>query len=153
VKRDQTPVLSVTFKPKARPRGKSFEPGNGFGSAYRFVKGAPSPNPGGRPKSKEINASARLYLGSDIGKPPKIQTHAQAIVHKIGVKAKKGDIGAATFLAERAEGRPATSVTVDGREDNLAILIGMMNDRSEQVGLPEGHVARQLKGADQDGEQ
>ncbi len=130
---------------KKRPRGKSFEPGNGFGAKHRFKPGV-SGNPSGRPLCKEVNAASRSFLASGIHKSPRAQTNAEAIVAAQGRKAKKGDLGAAQFLADRAEGRPAVSVNVDGQGDNLAVLVAMMNEKSETLGPPEGQVPRQLKG-------
>jgi hypothetical protein len=141
-----TSVTKVSIvRVKKRPRGKSFEPGNGFGSKHRFKPGV-SGNPSGRPLCKEVNAASRSFLASGIHKSPRAQTNAEAIVAAQGRKAKKGDLGAAQFLADRAEGRPAVSVNVDGQGDNLAVLVAMMNEKSETLGPPEGQVRRQLKG-------
>lgn len=130
---------------KKRPRGKSFEPGNGFGAEHRFKPGV-SGNLSGRPLCKEVNAASRSFLASGIHKSPRAQTNAEAIVAAQGRKAKKGDLGAAQFLADRAEGRPAVSVNVDGQGDNLAVLVAVMNEKSETLGPPEGQIRRQLKG-------
>jgi Family of unknown function (DUF5681) len=139
-----TPDTRVAIiRVKKRPRGKSFEPGNGFGAEHRFKKGMPSANPSGRPLCKEVNAASRSFLASGIHKSPRAQTNAEAIVAAQGRKAKKGDLGAAQFLADRAEGRPAVSVHTDAGGDNLAILIGMMAEESAKVGPPEGQIRRQ----------
>ena len=139
-----TPDTRVAIvRVKKRPRGKSFEPGNGFGSEHRFKKGMPSANPSGRPICKEVNAASRSFLASGIHKSPRAQTNAEAIVAAQGRKAKKGDLGAAQFLADRAEGRPAVSVNMTPGGDNLAILIAHMHERSAVVGPPEGFVPRQ----------
>lgn len=132
-------ALTPVIRAKKLPRGKPFPKGNAIGVATRFVPGV-CPNPGGRPKSREVNAASREFLGSDTGKPPKVQTNAEFIVAKFGRKAKSGDLAAAIFLAERAEGKPATAISVnDGRPDNLTLLIESMHATSERIGMPEGH--------------
>jgi hypothetical protein len=145
-KRRLTSVLSPALpKVKKRPRGRPFEPGNTLSLPYRFKPGQ-SGNPGGRPKSKEINESSRKFLASDIGKSPRVQTNAELIVAKIGHRAKKGDLNAAVFLAERAEGRPAMCVNVDGSGDNLTLILNAMDEVSREIGPPEGMVRKQLAG-------
>jgi hypothetical protein len=63
------PVISPpTVRVKKKPRGKSFEPGNCFGSEHRFKKGI-CPNPGGRAKSHEISVALRELLKSESKKP------------------------------------------------------------------------------------
>jgi len=135
-------VLSPELpKVKKRPRGRPFAPGNSLSLPYRFKPGQ-SGNPGGRPKSKEINESSRKFLASDIGKSPRVQTNAELIVAKIGHRAKKGDLGAAQFLADRAEGRPAISISHDGAGDNLRLILAHMDARVEELPQPEGFIAR-----------
>jgi hypothetical protein len=125
-------------KVKKRPRGRPFEKGNTLSLPYRFKKGDPSPNPGGRPRTREFNAAAREFAASDIGKSPKVITNVQAMVAVQGRKALKGDLAAATFLAERAEGRPAVSMQVDGGADKISILIAGMDNVAKKIGRPEG---------------
>jgi hypothetical protein len=132
-------------KIKKRPRGRAFEKGNTLSLPYRFKKGV-SGNPGGRPKSKEVNAAAREFLGSDLGNAPKAQTNAEAIVAKIGHRARKGDLGAATFLSDRAEGRPAVSVNIGGGGDNLALILQHIDQKVALLPEPEGNeFVRQAK--------
>jgi hypothetical protein len=140
---DSRAVKVSIVRVKAKPRGRSFEPGNGFGAEHRFKKGMPSANPSGRPLCKEVNAASREYLGSETDKSPKARTNAQAIVAAQGKKARKGDLGAAQFLADRAEGRPAVSVHTDAGGDGLALILAQMNDMSQEIGPPEGFVPRQ----------
>jgi len=135
VTREFTPVLRV--KVKRLPRGKPFEPGNGFGAATRFKKGEPSANPGGRPKTRLISESARKQIGADIHRAPKLETEADLIVAAQLKKARKGDVVAAAFLADRAEGKPAVTVLNEG-EDNLRMLVVGMDEMYAQLGRPEG---------------
>jgi hypothetical protein len=147
-----TPDSRVTkvaiVRVKKKPRGRSFEPGNGWGAEHRFKKGEPSANPSGRPLCKEVNAASREYLGAEIGKSPRVRTNAQAIVFAQGRKARKGDLGAASFLADRAEGKPATAVTINSDTNNVALLIESMRGRSAEVGMPEGHRELPAEGED-----
>jgi len=129
---------------KKRPRGKSFEPGNGHGAATRLKPGQ-SGNPSGRPLCKEVNLAARDFLGAHKRNTPRALTNAEVIVAAQGHKAKNGDLGAATFLADRAEGRPAVKVNVDSGPDNLTLIVQRMNQRSEdELGPPEGMIKPQL---------
>lgn len=147
-----TSVTKVSiFRVKKKPRGRSFEPGNGFGAEHRFKPGV-SGNLSGRPLCKEVNAASRSFLASGIHKSPRAQTNAEAIVAAQGRKAKKGDLGAAQFLADRAEGRPAISVSMDPSGDNLAVIAAYMTNRSKEIGPPEGLIIpkKQLAGATDD---
>ena len=78
------PVISAPeIRIKKRPRGKSFEKGNGFGSEFRFVKGMPSPNPGGRPKTAKLSEAIRegLALGSSERLP--VRTNAEVLAAQV----------------------------------------------------------------------
>jgi len=118
-------MSSVKFAPilrvKKKPRGRSFEPGNGFGAEHRFVKGQPPANPGGRPKCKEISKALRERLASD--KPIKAKTGAEKLANAWYEQASDGNIAALVSLADRCEGRPATTVVMGEREDVLGPLL------------------------------
>jgi Family of unknown function (DUF5681) len=124
-KRKFATALSRGPKIKRKPRGKPFEKGNMFSLPYRFPKGV-SGNPGGRPKTKKINESARKQLAADIHNPPPIETEADAVVAAQLYKAKKGDPVAAAFIADRAEGRPAVTDPTDGKPDTLVLILEEM---------------------------
>lgn len=130
-------AIAPVIRTKKKPRGKPFPKGHTIGAATRFVPGI-CPNPGGRPKSKEVNAAAREFFSSDVGKSPKVQTNAEATVAKFGRKMLKGDLAAAIFLTERAEGRAAISMQVDGGADKISILIASMDNVAKKIGRPEG---------------
>ena len=130
-------AIAPVIRTKKKPRGKPFPKGHTIGAATRFVPGI-CPNPGGRPKSKEVNAAAREFFSSDIGKSPKVETNAQAIVAVQARKALKGDLAATTFLTERAEGRPAVSMTVDGGADKITIIDAGFDKVAAKWGRPEG---------------
>lgn len=137
------PETSVSIvRVKKRPRGKSFEAGNGFGAKHRFKPGQ-SGNISGRPLCREVNAASREYLGSETRKSPHVRTNAQAIIREIGRKAKKGDLGAATFLANRAEGLPVQGLSINNENDPLKTLCDFMAQESAVIGRPEGFIPRQ----------
>jgi hypothetical protein len=76
---------------------------------HRFAKGV-SGNPKGRPRgSRTIGTAVRAILASRFSKN---QTVAEAVVEGVKTKALRGDIAAATFLADRSEGRPATAISL-----------------------------------------
>jgi hypothetical protein len=129
---------------KKRPRGKSFEPGNGFGSEHRFKKGMPSANPSGRPLCKEISKALNERLAAT--KPILAKTGAEKIAKVWEQQARDGNIAAIVSLANRVEGCPATSVTVNEETNKLLDLAYVRwDERSDQIGPPEGQVQRQLE--------
>jgi hypothetical protein len=134
------PVTSVIqVRVKQRPRGRSFEKGNGFGSEYRFVKGQPSANPSGRPLCKEITKALVERLASATPLPAK--TGAEKIAKKWFEQSMDGNVAAIVSLANRVEGCPATSVAVNGAGDNLPLLL---------EGLARIHAERYPEGAEDD---
>jgi hypothetical protein len=77
--------------------------------AHRFKPGQ-SGNPKGRPKgARTIGSAVRAILATRFSKN---QTVAEAIVEGVKTKALRGDIAAATFLADRSEGKPAISLAL-----------------------------------------
>src|ERR1700733_12065903 len=131
-------------KLKRLPRGKSFEKGNSVGVNTRFQPGNRA-NPGGRPRTTKLTEAYRALLALPVDAPVEIRTNAEAMAYKVFRMGMKRNLNACVEVGNRAEGRPAVSINMNDGPDNLSVLIGMMNERSEQVGLPEGHVARQLK--------
>lgn len=137
-------VRHHTFAPgvrlKKRPRGKPFEKGNGFGAATRFVKGMPSPNPGGRPSNKEISKAVRARLSEKYPGDPRKRTYAEKIVDVWISRGLAGNISAIAAIADRAEGRPGVSIAFTDQTDPLAQLIASMDEASRHIGPPEGQI-------------
>lgn len=129
-------------KVKRRPRGKPFPKNHTYGLATRFKPGQ-SGNPNGRPRCKEINRAARAHLAEVDPADPHGRTFAEEYVDVLSGLALSGNISAISLLADRAEGKPATSLTVDQGQDSFAILIASMKERSAEIGLAEGR-QRQL---------
>jgi Family of unknown function (DUF5681) len=137
-KQKLTPALSALgVKPKARPRGRPFEKGAGWGSAHRFKKGQ-SGNPGGRPKCAEISSALRAKLKSETTKKLKGRTYAEKLVDEWVEQGLDGNVSAISAIADRAEGRPAVTIVGDGRPDAVTLLIEGMTNKSRELGHPEG---------------
>jgi hypothetical protein len=142
------PATSV-LSHKRRPRGKAFAKGNTFG--VRFVKGI-SGNPGGRPKYKKISEAARAALALDPDEKVKPRTNAEAMVLSAIKRARRGNIGALCAIADRCEGRPATSIHVDGVSDPLGELLQGVNAvRLKLYGEIEGKLATKESEEDDEG--
>jgi hypothetical protein len=134
-----TPETRVAIiRVKKRPRGKSFEPGNGFGSATRYKKGE-SGNPQGRPACKEISKALRALLASHKSLPAK--TGAEKLAREWFKQSLHGNVAAIVSLADRTEGRPSISISHDGSGDNLTLILAAMGERSRDIGPPENSCA------------
>jgi hypothetical protein len=133
-------------KIKKRPRGRSFEKGNGFGSATRYKPGQ-SGNPDGRPACKEISKALRVRLESE--KPIAARTYAERLAKEWVEQGLGGNVSAIVTLADRVEGRPGVSVSIN-ETDPLTELLLEMRQMSKVAGPPEGHVPLRAGG---DGEE
>jgi hypothetical protein len=132
---------------KKKPRGKPFEPGNKIGN--RFKQGEPSANPSGRPKSREINKAYRDWISANVTLE-ELQRHklpcellghsrAEVIAWVRGEATLRGSLSDGIELADRAEGKPAVTLTGVGGEDPLRELIGAVDAVRLQIyGPPEG---------------
>lgn len=94
-----------------RDAGGKFAPGN----SHAFRPGE-SGNPAGRPKSITLSEALRRELAKDApaeeGKPAG-ETYAERIAAMLCAEAAKGNVRAATEIADRTEGKPRQSVDVD----------------------------------------
>jgi hypothetical protein len=127
-------------KVKKKPRGRSFEKGNGFGSATRYKPGQ-SGNLLGRPACKEISKALRERLESDTPLPAR--TYAEKLAKEWIEQGLAGNVGAIVSAADRVEGRPGVSVTL-GEVGPIDMLIASMESyHREHHGVPEGHVPLQ----------
>ena len=149
--------IAFTIKPKRKPRGRSFEKGHGYGAEHRFKKGQ-SGNPSGRSRAEQI-ASAKISecLVSRLGevgtkrllKLAANKSYCQKLADEWIAAGLAGNVGAISSLADRIEGRPAVSVSMDGDDSPIAILIASMDQRSDEIG-PAENSSRQLKGENED---
>lgn len=138
------PVACVKLKKK--PRGKSFEPGNGFGSQYRFKPGQ-SGNPSGR-STEEQKAAAEISKALaarlvQVGSKRLLKTRGRTFTEKLADEwirqGLHGNWQSIAALADRLEGKPAVTVN-GGGTDNLQLLIMEMRNTSKRIGPPEGAV-------------
>lgn len=65
-----------------------------------------SGNPGGRPKDKPFTDALRLELAAAGEDHKALRTIARKVIDRAG----KGDLAAASFIADRLEGKPAVSI-------------------------------------------
>jgi hypothetical protein len=128
-------TVAFALKRRARPRGKPFEKGNKIGN--RFKAGI-SGNPGGRPKFTKISEAARAALALDPNEKVQPRTNAEAAVIAAITQAKRGNIGALTAIADRCEGRPTTSLSIEGEVDPMTELMKGIKELHLLYGPPEG---------------
>lgn len=96
-------ITNQTPSPKRRTLPEAAKP-------YRWKKGGPSPNPGGRPKTAHISQALRAAL--EKGKADELAS----VLLALAAGRKKGSavqIAALREIADRTEGKPHQSVEVD----------------------------------------
>lgn len=79
-----------------------------IGAATRWKKGRPSPNPGGRPKSRTISEALREKLSQIKDDDPQQRTYAQVLAENLISLARskeRNSVAAAVEIANRVEGR------------------------------------------------
>ena len=84
----------------------SFDPN--IGLSTRWKKGGPSPNPGGRPKSRTISEALRQKLSSIKEDDPQHRTFAEVLAENLVSLAcaqERNSVAAAAEIANRVEGR------------------------------------------------
>jgi hypothetical protein len=99
----------------------SFDPGIGKSTQWR--KGQPSPNPGGRPKSRLLSDALRAQLGRIKPDDPAGRSYAEAIAGNLIAIACSQDHSAVTAAAEianRLEGRSMQRLEVNDISADLA---------------------------------
>jgi hypothetical protein len=84
-----------------------------IGKATRWRKGQPSPNPGGRPKSRILSEALRSRLAEVKPGDPAGRTYAEVVAEnliEIACSEGPGAVHAASEIADRLEGRSRTQV-------------------------------------------
>ena len=84
----------------------AFDPN--IGASTRWKKGGPSPNPGGRPKSRTISEALRQKLSSIKEDDPQHRTFAEVLAENLVSLAcaqERNSVAAAAEIANRVEGR------------------------------------------------
>jgi len=86
-----------------------------IGKATRWRKGQPSPNPGGRAKSRLLSEALRDRLAEVKQGDPTGRTYAEVVAENlidIACGEGPGAVHAANEIADRIEGRPRQSIEV-----------------------------------------
>jgi hypothetical protein len=86
-----------------------------IGAATRWKKGQPSPNPGGRPKSRLLSEALRTRLAEVKPDDPAGRTFAEVVAAnliEIACTEGPGAVHAASEIADRLEGRSRQSIEV-----------------------------------------
>jgi hypothetical protein len=117
---------------------------------YRWRRGGPSPNPGGRPRTAQYAAAAREFLASSGKQAPKewgaqaSWTKAQLAVWNDFNAWQAGDGQAGNRFLDRAEGRPLQESALGdnhalagaGGMDVLAVVLGVRSpDRIRAINV------------------
>ena len=91
----------------------AFDPNIGLNTRWR--KGQPSPNPGGRPKSRLLSEALRTRLAEVKPGDPAGRTYAEVVAENlidIACSEGPGAVHAASEIADRLEGRSRQSIEV-----------------------------------------
>lgn len=86
-----------------------------IGAATRWRKGQPSPNPGGRPKSRVLSEALRTRLAEIKPDDPAGRTYAEVVAQnliEIACSEGPGAVHAANEIADRVEGRAPQSIQI-----------------------------------------
>ena len=84
-----------------------------IGKATQWKKGRPSPNPGGRPKSRLLSEALRIRLAEVKPGDPAARTYAEVVAAnliEIACSEGPGAVHAASEIADRIEGRSRQSI-------------------------------------------
>jgi hypothetical protein len=86
-----------------------------IGKTTRWKKGQPSPNPGGRPRSRLLSEALRTRLAEVKQDDPAGRTYAEVVAEnlvEIACSEGPGAVHAASEIADRLEGRSRQSIEV-----------------------------------------
>ena len=89
----------------------SFDPE--IGRSTRWLKGGPSPNPGGRPRSRILSEALRAKLAEIAPNDPDRRTHAEVVAANLIALAcsrERNSVAAASEIADRVEGKAHMSL-------------------------------------------
>ena len=106
-------IENMRRSPRAVGESMAFDPSIGKGTQFR--KGQPSPNPGGRPKSRLLSEALRTRLAEVKPDDPAGRTFAEAIAEnmiRIACSTGSNAVHAASEIADRLEGRSRQSIEV-----------------------------------------
>lgn len=127
-------ITNETRSPKRRTLPEAAKP-------YRWKKGGPSPNPGGRPKTAHISQALRAALESGEAEQLASELVALAAGRKKGTAVQ---IAALREITDRTEGKAHQTVEVDANfNESLAERIAEARKRVGETGT-----ASRLVGSD-----
>jgi hypothetical protein len=106
-----------------------------------------SGNINGRPKSAHLSKAYRAILEDVFPGDPAGRSWADVIAERLAKAAAKGDVQAAREMADRVEGRPGSTLEVNGRLGVRALPEGVSAEgarliREDPVGFLAGEFAR-----------
>ena len=87
-----------------------------IGKSTRWRKGQPSPNPGGRPKSRLLSDAIRVRLGEVKPDDPEHRTYAEVVAAnliELACSRGAGAVTAANEISDRAEGKAHQRIEVN----------------------------------------
>lgn len=93
-----------------------------IGKSTRWRKGQPSPNPGGRPKSRLLSDAIRVRLGDVKPDDPEHRTYAEVVAAnliEIACSRGPGAVTAANEISDRAEGKAHQRIEVNDITEEL----------------------------------
>jgi hypothetical protein len=111
---------------RTRPKQKRGNP--------NWRKGGPSPNPGGRPKTRQFSEAARNWFAAEHERAPHM-SNAEALVEFLGNEAFGGEVAAARALIEYAEGKPKQSIDLNVEETKREWAEGQLERVMEKLNL------------------
>jgi len=88
----------------------AFDPSIGRGTQWR--NGQPSPNPGGRPRTRVLSEALRAQLGEIKPDDPAGRTYAEIVAANLIDTEGPGAVHAASEIADRLEGRARQQVEI-----------------------------------------
>jgi hypothetical protein len=110
---------------------KNFNPA--IGTATRWQKGQPSPNPAGRPKETLLSDAMRKVLAEPFPGDKRGRCYAEVIAWQLATQAAKGNLRAASEIADRTEGRVRTQNESRNTEDQASLDIPGQGTAYEQL--------------------
>jgi hypothetical protein len=86
-----------------------------IGSGTRWKKGGPSPNPGGRPRTKMLSDALRSKLGEHKPGDPDGRTYAEVVAAnlvELACSQGRNAVAAISEIVDRTEGRARQSIEI-----------------------------------------
>ena len=114
----------------------SFDPS--IGRSTRWQKGGPSPNPGGRPRSRILSEALRAKLAEIAPNDPEARTHAEVLAANLidlACSRERNAVAAASEIADRVEGKAHMSLAFS----DITADLQARSDEELKYFLSNGH--------------